>query len=118
MPPALELARRYSEALAILRAVHDFDDWLGEHWHDRCPPPTAISNARTPVGSRGEITWHEIGDDVIGYLPGQEGCFRIGITASLPEFWPAAPIVSSPRVDEDIVISAAMPGEDPSPVVR
>jgi len=118
MPPALELARRYSEALAALRAVHDFDDWLGEHWHDHCPPPPGTSSARTPVGMRGEITWHETGDDVIGYLPDHDGCFRVSIAASLPDFWPAASVADVQRVDEDVVISAAMPGEGSSPVVR
>lgn len=115
MPPTSELARRYSEALAALRAVHTFDDWLGRHWHDRCPPPPATSSARSPVGVKGDVTWHESGDDVIGYLPDQEGCFRISIAASLPEFWPATMIDVTPRVDEDIVISAAMPGEYPPP---
>lgn len=111
MPPALELARRYSDALAALRAVHAFDDWLGDHWQERCPPPPASSSARSPVGIWGDVTWHESGEDVIGYLPDQDGCFRVPIAATLPDFWPAIPVMDAPRVDEDVVISAAMPGE-------
>ena len=115
MPPVLELARRYSEALAALRAVHAFDDWLGEHWHDQCPPRPAAASARSPVGIWGDVTWHESGDDVIGYLPDQEGCFRVSIAAKMPDFWPGNPNIDAPRVDEDIVISAAMPSDHPPP---
>jgi hypothetical protein len=114
MPAARDLARRYAEALAALRAVHDFDSWLGEHWHDRCPRPDAPPDAQTALGAAGAIAWHEGAETIFGYLPGNEGCFRIARASPLPEFLPSEDTLPA-RFGTDTVISAAMQGEGPSP---
>lgn len=110
MPPAIDLARRYAQAVAALRAIHAFDAWLGEHWQERCPPPATPPVARTTVGERDEITWHESAESVLGYLPRHEGCFRIARDAPLPDIplFPDAPLVMP---DTDVVISASMQDE-------
>jgi hypothetical protein len=110
MPLAIDLARRYADALAALRAVHDFDAWLGDHWHERCPPPAAAPDAKTPLGAGRAIAWHEAADSVVGYLPGQEGCFRIARNVPLPDF---SVVGNSPTAPfgTDVVISAAMQEE-------
>lgn len=115
MPPAVDLARRYGEALAALRAVHAFDAWLGEHWQERCPPPGSPPAARTALGAAGEITWHEGANAVVGYLPGHDGCFRIARGAVMPEFHVPG-ITPPPPFENDIVISASMQDEQPPPV--
>ncbi len=107
MPPAVDLARRYADALAALRAIHTFDAWLGDHWHERCAAPTAGPVAVTPLGVSGAIAWHERDDVVIGVLPGQEGCFRVPRDAMMPAF----PVGASPTpllAEQDVVISATM----------
>jgi hypothetical protein len=107
MPPAIDLARRYAEALAALRAVHIFDDWLGHFWHERCPRPDGAPTSSTPVTREDAIVWHEREDIVIGYLPGEDGCFRIPRAAPLPDF-PSASNGPSVSFGQDVVISAAM----------
>ena len=110
MPPAIDLARRYAEALAALRAVHRFDDWLGRHWHDRCPTPTTTATSHTFLGADGTIAWHDDEDGVVGYLPGEAGCFRVPRDAAMPDF--PAPADSLPLVyGQDVLISAAMRDE-------
>jgi hypothetical protein len=86
MPPAFTLARRYAEALAALRAIHDFDAWLGEHWQ--------------------AIAWYESAEMVTGYLPGEEGCFQVRRDERLPDL----PIAETftPEYGRDVVIRAAM----------
>jgi hypothetical protein len=110
MPPALELARRYAEALAALRAVHDFDEWIGQYWQERCPAPASAAASRDTVGAEETIVWHEGEETVFGYLPERDGCFCVPREIALPEF----PItVDSPAlaIGQDIVISAAMRDE-------
>lgn len=114
MPAARDLARRYAEALAALRAVHDFDAWLGEHWHDRCPRSDSPPDAQTALGAAGAITWHEEAETTVGYLPGNDGCFRIARETPLPDFPPSEETLPA-RFGKDILISAAMQGEGPSP---
>lgn len=107
MPPAIVLARRYAEALSALRAVHDFDDWIGHYWHERCPAPAGAAASRDALGADEAIVWHEGEDTVYGYLPGYDGCFCVPYDETLPEFPFAA---SKPAIPfgQDIVISAAM----------
>ena len=107
MPPATDLARRYAEALSALRAIHVFDNWLGDHWCDRCPPPEDEPTSRTPLGAAGAITWHERGDTIVGFIPGDEGCFRIPRDAAMPDFPAVAGELPIPY-GQDVVISAAM----------
>jgi hypothetical protein len=110
MPPAIDLARRYGEALLALRAVHDFDDWLGRYWCDRCPPPAAPPTSYTSLGANGTIAWHEGEDVVVGYLPRDGGCFRIPRDATMPDF-PAATTAVPLPYGQDVVIRAAMRDE-------
>lgn len=113
----MDLARRYSEALAALRAVHAFDDWLGEHWHERCPPPSRPPSAKTTLGSGGEITWHETAGRVVGYIPGHAGCFRIARDADLPAFlFSLAPLAMPAGPGTDVLISASMRDEEQPPL--
>ena len=114
MPAASDLARHYAQALATLRAIHDFDAWLGAHWHDRCPPPSTPPAARTHVGAAGAIAWHEASDQVFGYLPGSDGCFQIARDLPLPDF-PLSGESSLLTFGTDVVISAAMQDELPPP---
>lgn len=107
MPPAIDLARRYAEALSALRAVHDFDDWIGRFWHERCPDSKGAGTYRTFVGSEEAIVWHEAEDTVYGYLPGDDGCFCVPSEETLPDFPFIARDVDVPY-GQDILISAEM----------
>jgi hypothetical protein len=110
MPPAIDLARRYAEALAALRAVHRFDEWLGRHWHDRCSAATTPAASHTSLGASGTIAWHEDEESVVGYLPGEAGCFRISRAAMMPDF--SQPGSDLPLViDQDVLINATMRDE-------
>jgi hypothetical protein len=110
MPPAIDLARRYAEALAALRAVHDFDDWLGQFWEERCTVPEGGPAARTPLGVEGAIAWYDCGETIAGYVPRQDGCFRVPRSAALPVFPFVADELVAPT-GQDVVISAAMRDE-------
>lgn len=107
MPPAIDLARCYAEALEALRAVHDFDDWIGQYWHEQCPAPDSAAASRTLLGAEDAIVWHEGHDTVFGYLPGYAGCFVVPRDVVLPRFPFAAHNPAIPY-GQDIVISAAM----------
>jgi hypothetical protein len=107
MPPAIDLARRYAEALAALRAIHEFDDWLGLHWDEQCSIPDREPASHTPIGREQAITWYESEETILGFLPGEDGCFRIPRAAALPAFPFAADRLATPY-GQDIVISAAM----------
>ncbi len=110
MPPAIELARRYAEALTALRAVHDFDEWIGQYWQERCPAPASAAASRDAVSADDTIVWHEGEETVFGYLPERDGCFCVPRDVALPDF----PItVENPTLPfgQDIVISAAMRDE-------
>jgi hypothetical protein len=114
MPPAIDLALRYADALAALRAVHAFDAWLGRYWHDHCPAPSDAPASHTPLGASGVIAWHEGNETVTGYLPGDEGCFRIPRGEAMPDF----PLVTRTlplSMGQDILISAAMREANASP---
>jgi hypothetical protein len=110
MPPALDLARCYAQALAALRAIHDFDAWLGAHWQERCPPPSTPPTAHTQLGADGAITWHESADRVVGYLPDEDGCFQFARDVPLPDFPLTGDRLDAPY-GTDVVISAEMQDE-------
>ncbi len=114
MVSALELARRYANALDMLRAIHAFDAWLGEHWHDQCPAPATDPIATTKVGAAGAIAWHEEEDGVVGIVPELPGCFRVHYDALLPAFPPLRDVPGEFR-DQDVVINASMQGEPQHP---
>ena len=107
MPLAIDLARRYAEALSALRAVHDFDDWIGQFWQEHCPAPKGAGAYRTLLGTEKAILWYEGEDTVYGYLPGYEGCFCVPTDKSMPDFPFAADQAEIP-FGQDIVVSAAM----------
>jgi hypothetical protein len=110
MPPAIELARRYAEALAALRAVHDFDEWIGQYWQECCPAPASAAASRDMVGGEETIVWHEGEETVFGYLPGRDGCFCVPRDVDVPDFSLTAENATLP-FGQDIVISAAMRDE-------
>jgi hypothetical protein len=107
MPPAIDIARRYAEAVATLRALHDFDDWIGQFWVERCASPESGAAARSTLGAEEMIVWHEGEETVFGFLPGYDGCFCIPRAVALPDF-PFAAQGTSHAFGQDIVISAAM----------
>jgi hypothetical protein len=109
MPPAIDVARRYAEAVAALRALHDFDAWIGQYWVESCPFPGSAAASRATAGGDA-IVWHESEEMVFGYLPGVDGCFCIPRDVALPDFAFAA---SGPvrLFGKDIVISAEMRAE-------
>ena len=107
MPPAIELARCYAEAMSVLRAVHDFDEWIGQYWQERWPAPASAAASRDAVGDEDAIVWHEGLETVFGYLPGRDGCFCIPRDLALPDF-AFATGHSVLSFGQDIVISAAM----------
>jgi hypothetical protein len=113
MPSAVALARRYSDALAALRAIHAFDAWLGSYWRERCLVLHSQPVSYTPVGVSGSITWYECGGDVFGLLPGQDGCFQIPHAAAMPDF-PFSlerPLPFELKPNQDVVIRATMRDE-------
>ncbi|MBA2596928.1 MAG: hypothetical protein M3Q50_11595 [Chloroflexota bacterium] len=110
MPPALDVARRFAEAIATLRALHDFDDWIGQFWIEGCSAQRRAASSARPAGGDDSIVWHETGNTIFGYLPGRDGCFAIPRDMPLPDFSFTAGKSSIPY-GEDIVISAAM-GEE------
>ncbi len=110
MPRAIDLARRYAEAVLALRAIHDFDDWIGQFWHDHCPVPEGTGAYRTMLGTEKAIIWHEGDDTAYGYLPGCDGCFCVPTDEDLPDFSFATGQLEIPY-GQDIVISAAMRDE-------
>ena len=114
MAPAIDLARRYAEALSALRAIHDFDDWIGQFWHERCPAPAGAAASREALGTEEAIVWHEGEDTVYGFLPGDAGCFRVPHDETLPDF-PFALATPAVSYGQDVVISAAMREELSSP---
>ena len=107
MPPAIDLARRYADAVAALRAIHDFDDWIGQFWCEHCPAPRGTGADKTLRGREDALVWQEGEETVYGYLPGRDGCFRVPADESIPDFAFAA---SQPDIcfGQDIVVSATM----------
>lgn len=107
MPPAIDLARRFAEAITALRAIHDFDDWIGQFWRQQCPAPQEVALAGADRGADDALVWHEGDGTIYGFLPDRDGCFCVPREAALPDFaFTAGP--SAPPYGQDIVISAAM----------
>ena len=107
MPHAIDLARRFADAVAALRAIHDFDDWIGQFWCERCPAPRGAGAYKTLLGREDTIVWHEGDETVYGYLPGLDGCFCVPTDESLPDF-PFAASQTDIAFGQDIVVSATM----------
>jgi hypothetical protein len=107
MPPAIDLARRFAEAITALRAIHDFDDWIGQYWRHPCPAPERVALARADRGGSNAIVWHEGGATIFGFLPDQDGCFCVPRDTDLPDFAFDTGSFAAPY-RQDIVISAAM----------
>ena len=106
MPPAMELARRFAEAIVALRAIHEFDAWVGQYWRSPCPAPEQAALARADRGASDAIVWHEGEATIYGFLPDRDGCFCVPIEAVLPEF--AFAVGRAAPYGQDILISAAM----------
>ena len=109
MPPAIDLARRFAEAIIALRAIHEFDAWIGQFWCEHCPAPGS-SAAHTDAGADDAIVWHDGDATIYGFLPDRNGCFCIPREAPLPEFAFTAGR-AAPPYGQDIVISAGMRDE-------
>ncbi len=114
MPPAIDVAHRFAEAVTTLRALHDFDAWIGQFWIEGCSAAQSAASSGLSSGVDDAIIWYETADTVFGFLPGRDGCFSLPRDLPLPEFAFAAGISSVPY-EEDIVISAAMSDELQSP---
>ena len=114
MPSAIDVARRFAEAITTLRALHDFDAWIGQFWSEGCSAAQSAASTDRPAGADDAIVWHETADTILGFLPGRDGCFSIPRDVTLPEFSFAAGRSPFPY-GEDIVISAAMRDELQSP---
>jgi hypothetical protein len=114
MPPATAIARRFAEAIIALRAIHEFDAWVGQYWRSPCPVPEKAALARADRGTSDAIVWHEGETTIFGFLPGRDGCFCVPLEAALPEF---AFATGRPTASygQDVVISAAMREEFHSP---
>lgn len=114
MPPATDLARRFAEAIVALRAIHEFDAWVGQYWRSPCPVPEQASLAREDRGASDAIVWHDGETTIHGFLPDMDGCFCVPLEAALPEF-PFSAGRSTMPYGQDIVISAAMREESHPP---
>ncbi len=93
-----------------MRALHDFDAWIGQFWIEGCPAAQGAVATGLPLGMDDAIVWYETADTVFGFLPGCDGCFSLPRDIPLPDFPFAAGKTSFP-FGEDIVISAAMRDE-------
>lgn len=109
MPPATLLARRFSEAIIALRAIKEFDSWVGQFWRSPCPFPERAALARADRGATDAIIWHDGETTIYGFLPDpdMDGCFCVPLDAALPEFHFTAGRSLMPY-GQDVVISAAM----------
>jgi hypothetical protein len=107
MPAAIDVARRFAEAVAALRALHDFDAWIGQYWQERCPVPGHADSRHGAIGDEDVIVWHECEETVFGYLPGRAGCFCIPRDVALPDF-PFAAKEPVAAYGKDILIGAAI----------
>ena len=107
MPPAIDLARRFAEAIIALRAIKEFDSWVGQFWRSPCPFPEKAALARADRGAGDAIVWHDGETTIYGFLPDMDGCFCVPLDAALPDFAFAAGRAAVPY-GQDIVISAAM----------
>ncbi len=114
MPPAIDLARRFADAITALRAIHDFDDWVGQYWRDRCPAPENIVERGGGRGDEDAVVWHESEATIFGFLPDRDGCFSVPRDVALPDFSFATGRSPAPY-GQDIVISAGMREEIQSP---
>lgn len=114
MPPVIDVARRFAEAVEVLRAVHDFDDWIGQFWFEPCFAPVAARVAHATFADSDSIVWDEVDGTVFGFLPGRDGCFCIPRDVPIPTF-PFGLIGPSRGLGQDIVISAEMREELQTP---
>jgi hypothetical protein len=66
---------------------------LGAYWHPELPPaPAATPDAVSPHGGGGRgILWYETGDEVLGYVPGGHGGYRVP-AAAVPRLVHCAPV--------------------------
>lgn len=114
MPPATDLARRFAEAITALRAIHDFDAWIGQYWRDHCPAMETAAFAGAARGADDAIVWHEGETTIFGFLPDRDGCFCVPRETALPDF-PFSAGRSPAPYGQDLLISAAMREEIQSP---
>lgn len=56
---------------------------LNAYWRPALPlAPVAVPDAVSPHGAAGRgIRWYQTGQDVLGYIPGQDGGFRVPVAA-------------------------------------
>jgi hypothetical protein len=66
---------------------------LGAYWHPELPAaPAATPHAVSPHGGGGRgIRWYEAGDEVLGYVPGEHGGYRVP-AATVPRLVRCAPV--------------------------
>jgi hypothetical protein len=66
---------------------------LGAYWHPELQPAPAMTpDAVSPHGGGGRgIHWYEIGDEVLGFVPGGHGGYRVPAEA-IPRLARCAPV--------------------------
>lgn len=65
--------------------LSELDGWLSRFWTD-CPVKPATNPAAVcPHGAAGRgIHWYDTRSGVLGYVPGEQGCYHIPLAAVLP----------------------------------
>lgn len=87
MSNACRIAQCYDGAIAAFwqgdgAALRAIGDWLASAWGDGPPEPIAPPVATSVCGAGGRgIRWHDAGADVLGYVPGLVGCYRLPVAA-------------------------------------
>lgn len=87
MSNACRIARCYDEAVAAFwqgdgADLREIGDWLASAWGDGPPEPAAPPIATSVCGAGGRgIRWYDAGIDVLGYVPGLVGCYRLPVAA-------------------------------------
>lgn len=88
---AYDLAGAYNQAVSAYwrgesdTALSRLTAWLGEFWTDTPAEFSGRPITVTPhAGGGGGIRWHEIGESIVGCVPGRRGCYRIPRNTDLP----------------------------------
>ena len=90
MITARTIARFYTQSVSAYwrgdsAFLGELDAWLSRFWTD-CPvKPSTKPTAVCPHGAAGRgIEWYDTRSGVLGYVPGEPGCYHIPPAAVLP----------------------------------
>lgn len=85
MSNACRVAQLYDRAVVDLwkgdgDLMRRVADWLGATWNDGPPEPATPPASVSPHGGGGRsIRWYDTETEVLGYVPGRTGCYRLPI---------------------------------------